>query len=301
MTIYGFINLNKPLGWTSHDCVGKTRKLLGIKKVGHGGTLDPLATGVLPIAVGKVTRLLQFLSEKKAYLAKIRFGVSTNTDDLEGEVLKENIARNLTIEDIKFHLPSFIGEIEQIPPAFSAIQKDGKRLYELARKGKKVDVPKRIVNIENIEILNWFPSDFPELELKITCGSGTYIRAIARDLGEKVKFGATLASLDRILSCGMEIEESITFEDIEKALKENNLSLITPEKLLTHLPFISLPEDTAQKWCYGQKIIIDDTKNLPFDVPIRVKNQDNLLLGVAQLIIVENKPLLKAKVILNSF
>jgi tRNA pseudouridine55 synthase len=137
ITVSGFLNINKPLGWTSHDCVGKVRRLLGLKKVGHGGTLDPLATGVLPIAVGHVTRLLQFLPEKKAYIAKIRFGIRTNTDDLEGEVLESNISSSLTLSDVKIHLPSFLGEIEQIPPAFSAIKKDGSPLYKLARKGNK--------------------------------------------------------------------------------------------------------------------------------------------------------------------
>ncbi len=301
MQYSGFLNLNKPKDFTSHDCVGKMRRLLHLKKIGHGGTLDPSATGVLPIAVGKVTRLLQFLPEKKAYIAKICFGIRTNTDDLEGEILERNLSSDLTLEDIKLHLPSFLGEIEQIPPAFSAIKQGGTPLYKLARKGEDVAVPKRIVKIEKIEVLKWFCGDFPELELKITCGSGTYIRAIARDLGNLVKKGATLGSLERVLSCGMEIKESLTFEEIETKIKEDNLTLISPEKMLSHLPIFSLKNEIGKRWCQGQKIMIEDSLNLAFNRVIRVKNEDNLLLGVGEFNLIENEVLLIAKVVLNPY
>lgn len=301
MTISGFLNLNKPKDFTSHDCVGKLRRLLHLKKIGHGGTLDPSATGVLPIALGNVTRLLQFLPETKAYIAKIRFGISTNTDDLEGDILERILSPDLTLEDIKVHLPSFLGEIEQIPPAFSAIKQGGTPLYKLARKGASVTVPKRIVKIENIEVLNWFWGDFPELYLKITCGSGTYIRAIARDLGILSKKGATLANLERVLSCGMEIKESLTFEDIETKIKENNLTLIPPEKMLNHLPIFTLNDDIGKRWCQGQKIIIEDSLNLGFNNAMRVKNEQDLLLGVGELNLIENEVILKAKVVLNPY
>lgn len=297
----GFINLNKPLGFTSHDCVGKMRRLLHLKKIGHGGTLDPLATGVLPLAVGNVTRLLQFLPETKAYIAKIRFGISTNTDDLEGEILKTILSPDLTLEEVKNHLPSFLGEIEQIPPAFSAIKQGGTPLYKLARKGKNIEVPKRIVKIEKIEVLNWFSGDFPELELKITCGSGTYIRSIARDLGFLSKRGATLANLKRVVSCGLMIEESLTFEEIERKIQEDNLTFISPEKVLDHLTVITLKDEIGKRWCQGQKIEIDDYSNLPFDRGIRVKNEEGLLLGIGELNLTENETILKAKVVLQGF
>ena len=138
----GFLNLNKPAGWTSHDCVAKVRRLLNIKRVGHGGTLDPAATGVLPIAVGKATRLLQFLPEEKEYHARVRLGVKTTTDDLEGTIITAQEASQLTLDDIKPILSQFEGKIEQIPPAYSAIQLGGKRLYELARAGEQVEVPR---------------------------------------------------------------------------------------------------------------------------------------------------------------
>ncbi len=211
----GFLNLNKPLNFTSHDCVAKLRKILNTKKIGHGGTLDPLAQGVLPIAVGKATRLLQFLPTQKTYQAKIRFGIVTTTDDLEGEVVETKPVNYLTLAEITPHLNDFIGKIEQTPPAFSAIKKDGQKLYQLARQGKVVEVPTRQVEITDIRLMSWRnQEELAELELEIDCSTGTYIRSIARDLGQKIGTGATLASLNRTLSCGMSVENSLTFTNV---------------------------------------------------------------------------------------
>jgi tRNA pseudouridine55 synthase len=146
-SMFGFINLNKPTDFTSHDCVAKLRRLLNTKKIGHGGTLDPTATGVLPIAVGKATRLLQFLPEPKSYRARIRLGVATTTDDLEGTVIQREDQFNLDKSQITASLNSFVGEVEQVPPIYSAIKKNGKKLYELARKGEEVEIEPRTVNI----------------------------------------------------------------------------------------------------------------------------------------------------------
>ena len=257
MSVMGFVNLYKPKGFTSHDCVAKVRKILATKKVGHGGTLDPLATGVLPIAVGKATRLLQFLPTKKAYQGKIRFGITTTTDDLEGEILQDKSARDLSLEKIESFLADFVGEIEQIPPAYSAIKQDGKKLYQLARQGKSINIPTRKVNIFNIEIVNWIPGDYPELDLNIVCGGGTYIRAIARDIGEKSSYGGTLANLIRTLSCDLKLENSITFEQLIQQKEKNQLTLIKPDLLLKHLAKIHLGEEESRKWCLGQKIVFD--------------------------------------------
>ena len=223
----GFLNLNKPAGFTSHDCVARVRRLLRFKRVGHAGTLDPAATGVLPIALGKATRLLQFLPSQKAYQARIRFGVTTSTDDLEGETLTIQSVPELQLEDIQRILPQFIGKIEQIPPRYSAIQVQGKRLYDLARKGEVVEVPTRTVEVFQIEILNWFPGEFPELDVAIACGSGTYIRSIARDLGSMVKTGATLASLVRTESSGFDLKNSVDLETLEKQIQEKLLSPVS--------------------------------------------------------------------------
>lgn len=252
----GFLNLNKPLGWTSHDCVAKIRRSLKIKRVGHGGTLDPLATGVLPIALGPATRLLNYLPTGKAYRARIRLGVQTTTDDLEGEAIATQAAAHLTLAEVEPYLNEFIGTIDQIPPAFSAIQKDGKRLYELARQGIAVDVPMRQVEIEKITVLNWYPGDYPEIEVAIACGGGTYIRAIARDLGHRLGVGGTLAGLERTLSCGMEITDSLSFEQILEQQSQGNLSLLSPAKALSHLPRCDLDERDSLGWLQGKAIAV---------------------------------------------
>jgi tRNA pseudouridine55 synthase len=283
LIVLGFINLNKPAGLTSHDCVAKIRRLLKIAKVGHGGTLDPAATGVLPIAVGKATRLLPFLPENKAYRARIRLGVRTNTDDLEGEVIATQPASQITLEQIQPLLPQFIGKIEQIPPAFSAIQRDGKRLYELARKGEQVEVPVRTVEVYRIEILGWYPGKFPELEVDIACGTGTYIRAIARDLGIALNVGGTLAGLTRTESCGMKLAESLTLEQLETQLREGTFSPISPAIALQHLPEISLSTIEAERWCRGQKI---DWQNAEFNWQnfVRVSDENGQFLGIGKIV-----------------
>jgi tRNA pseudouridine55 synthase len=283
----GFLNLNKSANWTSHDCVAKLRGLLKTKKVGHGGTLDPAATGVLPIAVGKATRLLQFLPEPKAYRAKIRLGITTTTDDLEGEAIATKSGSNVKLEDIQPLLQEFIGTIEQTPPAYSAIRQDGKRLYELARAGKEVEVPLRTVEVSNISILNFSAGEFPELEVAIACGGGTYIRAIARDLGEKLGVGGTLANLIRTESCGMQLENGITLEELKTQLEAGNFSLIPPDRVLKHLEIITLIDTEAKRWCQGQRIImtpeqIQQDRNT--DNCFRVLREDGLFLGIGEIL-----------------
>ncbi|MBP0021896.1 MAG: tRNA pseudouridine(55) synthase TruB [Cyanobacteria bacterium SBLK] len=276
----GFLNLNKSAGLTSHDCVARVRRLLKLKRVGHGGTLDPAATGVLPIAIGKATRLLQYLPEIKAYHAKIRLGMRTTTDDLEGEILERRSHCQIELEQIRGILPQFIGKIEQIPPIYSAIQRDGKRMYELARAGKKVEVPPRIVEIQNIEILNWHPGEFPELDVAIACGGGTYIRAIARDLGALLDVGGTLANLVRVKSCGLELTDSMTLEELENAIVKGEFQPIAPEIPLQHLEEIGLEAEAAKRWCQGQKI----TNNKPqkTGVFVRVYDEKKDFLGIGK-------------------
>ncbi|WP_427161775.1 tRNA pseudouridine(55) synthase TruB [Aliinostoc sp. HNIBRCY26] len=250
----GFINLNKPFGWTSHDCVAKARKLCKLKRVGHAGTLDPAATGVLPIAVGKATRLLQYLPSDKAYKATIRFGMQTTTDDLQGEIISSQPGAELDLAQIKTVLAKFIGKIEQIPPIYSAIQVEGKRLYDLARQGAAVEVPPRTVEIYRIEILDWRVGDFPELDVEIACGGGTYIRAIARDLGTVLNTGGTLAALVRTQSSGFNLADSLTLDELEAQLSNGTFQPTPPDTALQHLPSVTLPSISAQKWCQGQRI-----------------------------------------------
>jgi len=287
----GFLNLNKPVDFTSHDCVAKVRRMLKCKRVGHGGTLDPAATGVLPIAVGKATRLLQFLPEAKAYQAKIRFGVQTTTDDLEGEVFEIKPCSALTLDQVEPLLGQFLGKIEQKPPIYSAIQRDGKRLYQLARAGETVDVPVRTVEVSQIEVLGWDGGEYPELEVAIACGPGTYIRAIARDLGTLVGVGGTLVSLIRTLSCGMNLENSVSFEDLEIG----KIDLIKPDFPLQNLTAIKLNAEDAKRWCQGQKILIEQ-ETITDKISVRVYQEEQFL-GVGELINLDVN-LLKPKVVL---
>lgn len=254
MDMFGFINLNKPVDFTSHDCVAKLRKLLNTKKIGHGGTLDPAATGVLPIAVGKATRLLQFLPTPKAYRARIRLGMTTTTDDLEGDVLESMTQVKVTKEQIINGLNSFLGTIEQVPPIYSAIKKNGRKLYELARKGEAVTVAPRTVTISKIELLNISVAEFYELEVEIHCSAGTYIRAIARDLGAKLEVGGTLANLVRTASCGMILQDSLTFADLEQQVEQGSFELIKPSVVLSHLDYVTLTKDDVKRWCQGQLV-----------------------------------------------
>jgi tRNA pseudouridine55 synthase len=252
--INAFLNLNKPTGITAHDCISQVRKLLNQKKAGHSGTLDPMATGVLPIALGNCTRLLRFLPEGKAYKATVRFGLTTNTDDIEGEIITQQECPHLNLADVQQLLPLFQGKIQQRPPDFSAIQVNGVRLYDLARAGQPMEAPIRTVEVYNIEVLAWRTGNFPELDLAIACGSGTYIRAIARDLGETLKCGATLSNLERTFSNGFNLADSVTFE----AIAPQNLEGITsPTLVLKHLNIVELDPISARRWTQGQIINLD--------------------------------------------
>ena len=298
----GFLNLNKASGMTSHDCVAKVRKLLRLKRIGHGGTLDPAATGVLPIAVGKATRLLQFLPSEKAYHGTVKFGMITTTDDLEGEIVQSAPVPKLTLSDIEAVLPKFLGKIEQVPPNYSAIQVEGKRLYDLARQGKTFEVPSRIVEVFKIEILAWREGDFPEVDLAIACGTGTYIRSIARDLGAMLNTGGTLAALTRTASSGFFHKDSLTFEEIENLLQENKFSLLLPEIALAHLPAIALVAEDAKKWCQGQRLLQQKTWEIEAEKtesPFRVYNSENVFLGIGQLIQSQDNLLLAPQIVIS--
>jgi len=296
--MHGFLNLNKPSGWTSHDCVAKVRKLLRLKKVGHGGTLDPAATGVLPIAIGKCTRLLQYLRSDKAYTATVRFGVTTTTDDLEGEVLTRQPVGDLSLETVRAELAKFTGNLRQIPPKYSAIQVGGKRLYDLARSGEDVEVPEREVEVYDIQVRDWKPGEFPEIEFDIACGAGTYIRAIARDLGEVLGTGGTLAKLVRSRSSGFDLGDSLTLEALGEKLEAGTFEPVSPRAALQHLPHVIVPETEVDRWLNGQRLSEED---LVLDVeprsPLRVESQDDRFLGIGEVVVSENLRLLVPKLV----
>ncbi len=250
----GFINLNKPTGPTSHDMVKQVRQILGQRRVGHGGTLDPLAQGVLPIAVGQATRLLSYLQEgEKVYRAQVRLGTSTTTYDAEGAVTAEKPVPVLTRPSLEEALAPFRGRIEQIPPPFSAIRRAGRHLYERARAGEKVSPPPRTVHIRELVLLDWVS---PLLTLEVTCGKGTYIRSLAHDLGQGLGCGAYLSGLVRQRVGPFCLEQALAPEELAAAAAQGNTaSFLLPMDLpLRHWPAVEVDEGQAQDLLRGRPI-----------------------------------------------
>jgi tRNA pseudouridine55 synthase len=296
----GFINLQKLPDWTSHDCVAKVRRILNTKKVGHGGTLDPAAVGVLPIAIGKATRLLQYLPAGKAYRAVIRLGIETTTDDLAGEIIYSEPVPNLIIEQIQSTICEFIGEIVQTPPMYSAIQVNGQRLYKLARAGEIIEVPSRQVNIHSIDILSWTPGNFPEVEVQIACGGGTYIRSIARDLGVKLGTRGVLAFLERNASCGFQLADSITLIELEQQQQAGTFVPISPDRGLPNLPAVILnTAELVKFWSQGKRLPIDTIlpPNADLNGYVKVIGEDRCL-GIGEIQSIDSVNLLVPQTVL---
>lgn len=224
----GILIINKPLGKTSHDAVYFVRRLFGIRKVGHTGTLDPDATGVLPICIGKATKTCDMLTDSdKAYTAQLVLGMTTDTLDASGEILTEQPIL-VTKEKIKETIQGFIGEIEQIPPMFSAVKIDGQRLYNLARKGISVERKPRRVTIKSIEI-DELDMEHGTVTISVECSKGTYIRTLCDDIGMKLGCGAYMNTLIRTKSAGFTLKESYTFEELEALKEEGKLeSVVKP-------------------------------------------------------------------------
>lgn len=239
--MFGFLNVYKPVGKTSHDVVAYFRKLLKIKKIGHTGTLDPFAEGVLPICVGNSTRLIEYLPDDKAYLAFVQLGKATDSYDTEGNVIFES-DKKVTKEQIVNALTSFEGEIEQLPPMYSAIKVKGKKLYEYAREGKTISVAPRQVTIHKIELKN-FDEEKQEAQVYIECSKGTYIRSIANDLGQNLCCGGYLTRLIRTKAGKFLVEDSIKMQDY-KSIEFVEKHLIEPISMLNY-PLYNL--NTSEK------------------------------------------------------
>lgn len=267
MDLSGIINVNKPKGFTSHDVVAKLRKILKIKQIGHTGTLDPSATGVLPVCIGNATKIIQYLESDKAYRAYIMLGIKTDTYDMEGKILEKNPV-NVDFEIIKDNLKNFEGEITQTPPIYSAVHYKGKRLYEYARKNIEIpDIPKRSVTVYSInlvEILNNIPLNitdtdtngeekYPVLVVDIDCSEGTYIRSIAHDLGEQLGCGACLSDLTRTKAGRFNLENSLSLEEIESSVNSGDFEkiIVNPVDVLP-LDKIEAEEDLLIKIKHGQ-------------------------------------------------
>lgn len=243
---HGMINVYKEAGYTSHDVVAKLRGILGQKKIGHTGTLDPDATGVLPVCLGVGTKLCDMLTDAdKEYVAALRFGITTDTQDLSGNVLSEREV-NITGEQAVETAGSFLGTYEQIPPMYSALKVNGRKLYELARAGKEVERKARIVRIEELEILQ---VEMPVLRMRVVCSKGTYIRTLCDDIGKKAGCGAVMETLRRTRVGRFHIDEAMTLSDVETALAEGRLeSCIVPvEEMFSGLKRIKVRPDYGKQ------------------------------------------------------
>jgi tRNA pseudouridine55 synthase len=240
---FGILNIYKPIGMTSHDVVAVLRRLTKIKQIGHTGTLDPFAQGVLPICIGKATRLIEFLPDDKEYLATVQFGIATTTYDIEGERTFSS-DKKVSVKDVQLALKDFEGEIQQFPPIYSAIKVKGKKLYEYARKGEDVEITPRKVTIEHIELKD-FDEQSQQAQILIKCSKGTYIRSIAHDIGKNLGVGAHLIKLVRTQAGKCRVENSVQLEgiNVEK-------SIINPLEMLD-LPIIDVSIEELEKIKHG--------------------------------------------------
>ena len=242
----GILNVYKKKGMTSHDVVSFIRRTFKMKRVGHTGTLDPDAEGVLPILVGKATKLSDLLTaSEKSYTARVKLGVITDTDDLSGTILEERTV-NVTEQDVINAVNSFLGETEQIPPMYSAIKVDGQKLYQLARKGIVTERKPRKITVYDIKCYDFDGTSF---SLDVHCSKGTYIRSICRDIGQKLGTGAAMSALIRTKSGAFTVQNSHTFEEIEEYAKNGRAEelLISIEDVLTHIKKIDVNEENAAK------------------------------------------------------
>lgn len=246
---------------TSHDVVAQIRRTLGIKKVGHAGTLDPMATGVLVICLGRATRLSEYaMAANKQYRANIRLGITTDTYDADGEVLATSHTKHISQCLVEQELTAFLGNIEQLPPMYSAIKQDGRKLYELARAGKTVERKPRPVTIESLTIYKWDP---PQFVLDVSCGSGTYIRSLAHDLGEALGVGAHLSGLIRTGSGAMKIEHAVPLATLLDDTQWRRY-ILPPDYVLTHFPAIHLNEADNNHVRHGRSISADTSEETVF-------------------------------------
>jgi tRNA pseudouridine55 synthase len=255
----GLLNINKPKGLTSHDVVNRVRRLAGERRVGHAGTLDPMATGVLLVCLGPATRLIEYLvTSRKQYRATIRFGLTTDTLDAEGRTTAENDASWLKEPQLREILPNFLGEIDQIPPLFSAIKKDGQPLYKRARAGEMVELSPRQVTIYALTWVAWQP---PDLTLDVMCSAGTYIRSLARDLGEAAGPGAHLAELTRTASGSWQLADAVSLEQLENEAAQGDSAwqkyLHPADEAIVHLPPVTLSAPTVIDVQQGRPVQLD--------------------------------------------
>ena len=291
--LFGFVVINKPAGLTSHDCVNRLRKVFGIKKIGHGGTLDPSVTGVLPIAIGNATRLISYLQGSKAYTGIIQLGAKTNTDDMQGVVIQSKNWPIISTNNLNNLLESFRGEILQTPPIFSSVHFKGERAYKKARRGEKFNLTPKKITIKKLNLISWSQNK-GELIVDVDCSKGTYIRSLARDIGDKIGCGAYLKKLHRTKAYNFNEKHSVLLPEKLEFYPENlKPKILKPSNFLIHLASFKLnSEEELLSWRSGRKINFQNNQerlNLPNkdaltnNKNILVFDHKNDIAGIAEL------------------
>lgn len=282
----GILPLYKPKGMTSHDCVFKLRKILRMKKIGHTGTLDPEVDGVLPICLGRATKVAEYITNAgKTYEGEVTIGYSTTTEDATGDIVEENrVNKSFTREEIMQVLSSLTGEITQTPPMFSAVKVNGKRLYEYARQGIEVERPSRKVTIYSIELLDditHFEGELVSFRFRVSCSKGTYIRTLAVMIGETLGFPAHMSELTRIKSASFELNDCVTFADVEKFVEEGTITeFLRPiENALFYLPKYEISDKLVEKVKNGAVLSIPE-QFMSVKEPIVVIGPDGSALAI---------------------
>lgn len=266
----GILCMNKPQDFTSFDVIGKLRGILHMKRLGHTGTLDPMATGVLPILVGTATKACDILpNQDKTYQATVVFGKATDTLDIWGKPLQDYPEQHVTEAALRAILPEFLGDIIQLPPMYSAVSVNGKRLYELARKGETVERPTRTVHIDAIT-LDAFNETQQTATLTVSCGKGTYIRTLLSDIGQRLGGDAVMTALTRTAACGYPLQECLTFEQVAAAMADGTLEehLLPTDSLFSSYPKLRLNAAQERMFCNGVKLDLNRLRNLQPDQDI---------------------------------
>lgn len=254
----GILPIWKPAGFTSHDVVAKCRGILKMKRIGHTGTLDPTVTGVLPLCLGRATRMVEYLQElPKEYEATLVLGLATDTEDMTGTVVERSDGVQVTEAEILTVFERFVGQISQIPPMYSALKQDGKRLYELAREGKVVERQPRQVTIHELELLR-FEADpvHPKISFRTLCSKGTYIRTLCVDIGRALGVPAVMGELKRTMSAGIREHRCLTLEQLADRVREGELQsrLIAVDEAVSHLPASTVAEEKVKAALQGQRL-----------------------------------------------
>jgi tRNA pseudouridine55 synthase len=283
----GVLLLNKPVGMTSHDCVAKMRRLAKTKKVGHTGTLDPDVTGVLPLCLGRATKIVEYLTaSSKTYEAEVTIGFSTTTEDSSGEeVERKEVNPKITQHEVEHVLNSMLGSIEQIPPMYSAVKVKGKKLYEYARAGIEVERPARVITIEELVLLGGVinDNDLTKFRFRVTCSKGTYVRTLAVMIGEKLGYPAHMSHLIRTKSGVFDLANCLTFEEIEAAIESGSLedSLLPIGEALKDLPNLIIHDTLAEKVKNGAVLELpSEFQDLEVGSPIAVYSKDGRCLAI---------------------